>query len=154
LYASFARWYNGGYNSAGWILVVFFISFIVFNFVVRKIVWFKPYFTSKYNFFSTKFRTQNEYDIPKDLMFKKVIEVLDSSKFKIHWSDTDKFEIFAMSGPSFWSWGENIYIDFKEEDGKTLMNFCSVAVFQLYTWGKNEDNYEDLINNIEESLII
>ena len=55
---------------------------------------------------------------------------------------------------SFKSWGENIYIDFQEDDGKTIMNFCSATISQIYSWGKNEQNYDQLVQNIEESLII
>ena len=154
LFSFFARSYNYGNNSIALILAICLFSFFIFNLIIRKIAWFKPYFTSKYNFFSTKFRTNIEFDIPKDLMFNKVIEVIENSKFKIQLVNQDKFEIFATSPMSFKSWGENIYIDFREDDGKTIMNFCSATISQIYSWGKNEQNYDQLIQNIEESLII
>jgi hypothetical protein len=154
LFSYLVRSYNNGINSFGLILAICLFSFFIFNLIVRKIAWFKPYFTSKYNFFSTKYRTKIEFDIPKDLMFKKVIEVIENSKFKIQLVNEDMFEVFAISPMSFKSWGENIYIDFQEDDGKTIMNFCSATISQIYSWGKNEQNYDQLVQNIEESLII
>ena len=96
LFSFFARSYNNGINSIGLILAICLFSFFIFNLIVRKIAWFKPYFTSKYNFFSTKYRTKIEFDIPKDLMFKKVIEVLENSKFKIQSVNEDKFEVLQF----------------------------------------------------------
>ena len=154
LFSFYARTYNNGSNSIALILAICLFTFFIFNLVIRKIAWFKPYFTSKYNFLATKFRTKIEFDIPKELMFKKVIEVIENSKFKIQLVNEDKFEIFAISPVSFKSWGENIYIDFQEDDGKTVMNFCSATISQIYSWGKNEQNYDQLVQSIEESLII
>lgn len=146
--------YNNGDNSIGFAFILLIVSFFVFNILVRKIAWFKPYFTSKYNFLSTKFRTKIEFDISEELMFEKVIEVMESSRFTLKQINKDTFEIFAISPMSFRSWGENIYIDFKEEEGKTVLNFCSATIFQLYSWGKNKENYNKLIQHIEESLTI
>jgi hypothetical protein len=70
--------------------------------------------------------------------------------------DTDKnnFEILAISTITFKSWGENLYISFETIGDQTVLKFCSSTLFQLYSWGKNEENYNALLNEIESSLTI
>lgn len=130
------------------------LALFLFHFAIRKSLFFRGYFLSPFSILSAKYSSSTHYDIPINLMFDKTIEVLDSTKFKLVRADKDRFEIFATSPISWQSWGENLYIDFKEEDGQTIMNFHSVAVMQMHTWDKNRKNSEHLINTIEESLII
>lgn len=130
------------------------ISLIVFNFSVRKLLSFKSYFISRYNILTTKAKSEETFDLPKELLFEKVKEVIINSKFELIDTDKDKFEILATSKASFKSWGENLYIDFESKGDETVMKFCSVTVFQIYAWGKNQKNYTSLLNEIENSLII
>ena len=88
------------------------------------------------------------------LMFEKIIEVLSNSDFKLVETSKSKFEILAISKITFKSWGENLYISFETSGNETTMKFCSVTIFQIYSWGKNEKNYTDLLNEIENSIII
>lgn len=137
------------------IVVLFLIvGFFIFNLVVRKSLSFKNYFTSPYNLFTSKVTFEKEFEIPKDLMFEKIIEVINDSKFKLAEVDKDQFEILAITTISFQSWGENLYIRFETKGDETKMKFCSVSLFQMYTWGKNEKNYKDLLNEIESSLTV
>lgn len=130
------------------------VGFFIFNLIIRKSLSFKNYFTSQYNLFTTKVRSEKSYDIPKELMFEKIIEVINHSDFKLVETDENKFEILAISKITFKSWGENLYISFETKGSETIMKFCSSTLFQIYSWGKNEKNYEDLLNEIESSLII
>jgi hypothetical protein len=130
------------------------VGFFIFNLIIRKSLLFKNYFTSQYNLFTTKVRSEKIYDIPKELMFEKIIEVINHSDFKLVESDEDKFEILAISTITFKSWGENLYIIFETKGNETIMKFCSSTLFQIYSWGKNEKNYDDLLNEIERSLIV
>ncbi len=139
------------------IMIVFLfliLGFFIFNLIIRKSLSFKNYFTSPYNLITTKVHYQKSYDIPKDLMFEKIIEVINNSNFKLVETNKEKLEILAISSLTFKSWGENLYISFETNGNKTIMKFCSTTLFQMYSWGKNEKNYDDLINNIESSLII
>lgn len=130
------------------------VGFFIFNLIIRKSLSFKSYFTSRYNLFTTKVRSEKSYDIPKELMFEKIIEVINHSDFKLVETDENKFEILAISKITFKSWGENLYINFETKGNETIMKFCSSTLFQMYSWGKNEKNYEDLLNEIESSLIV
>ncbi len=130
------------------------LGFFIFNLIIRKSLKYKEYFTSPYNLFTTKVRYQKSYDIPKDLMFEKIIEVINNSNFKLVDTNKEKFEILAISTTIFKSWGENLYLSFETNENKTIMKFCSATLFQIYSWGKNEKNYNDLLNEVESSLII
>jgi len=130
------------------------IGFFIFNLIVRKSLSFRNYFTSRYNLFTTNVRFEKSYDISMDLMFEKIIEVINNSNFKLVETDKDKFEILAISDVSFISWGENLYISFEIKGKETIMKFCSSTLFQIYSWGRNEKNYNNLLNEIESSLIV
>ena len=130
------------------------LGFFIFNLIIRKSLSYKNYFTSPYNLFTTKVHYQKSFDIPKDLMFEKLLEVINNSNFKLGDINKEKFEILAISTITFKSWGENLYISFETNENKTIMKFCSTTLFQIYSWGKNEKNYDNLINDIESSLII
>jgi len=134
--------------------LILIVGFFIFNLIIRKSLSYKNYFTSQYNLFTTKVRSEKLYDIPKELMFEKIIEVINNSAFKLVDSDKDKFEILAISKITLRSWGENLYISFDTKGNETIMKFCSSTLFQIHSWGKNEKNYNDLLNEIESSLII
>lgn len=130
------------------------IGFFVFNLIIRKSLSFKTYFTSKYNLFTTKVWAEKSYDIPKELMFEKIVEVINDSNFKLVETDKNKYEILAISTFTIKSWGENLYISFETKENETIMKFCSATLFQMYDWGKNEKNYDYLLSEIESSLIV
>ncbi len=136
------------------IIIVFFYILFFFNIIVRRYIWFQPYFTSKYNILNSKYSNEEEYDFPKSMLFLKVLEVLDKSKFRVLKYDEKKGSILVTTPISWLSWGENIYINIEETDEKVIMKFCSTSLFGIYSWGKHEDNYLALLNNFNESLII
>ena len=138
------------------LLTTFFliVGFFIFNFAIRKSLSSKNYFTNNYNLFTSTVRYEKSFDLSKELMFEKIIEVLNNSDFKLVETSKSKFEILAISKITFKSWGENLYISFETSGNETTMKFCSVTIFQIYSWGKNEKNYTDLLNEIENSIII
>lgn len=136
------------------ILIFIIVGFFIFNLIIRKSLSFKNYFTSNYNFFTSKIRYKKSFEISKELMFEKIIEVISNSDFKLAETDRDKFEILAISTITLKSWGENLYISFEDTGSETIMNFCSTTFFQIYSWGKNKKNYDVLLGEIESSLII
>ena len=136
------------------ILPLGILSFFMFNLLIRRSLTFKNYFISPINVLTSKMRSEVSMSIPKDLMFDKMIEVINDSKFKLTVSDKSNYEILATTGISWFSWGENIYISIEGEGEKTTMKICSVTFFQVYSWGRNERNYNDLLRGIEESLTV
>lgn len=140
--------------TASIILSVFIISLFFFNWYVRDRFRFKNYFTHKYNIFTNRYRHQQEFDFPKDILFPKMLEVLKDSGFIIREVNEKSGDIFAITSMSWASWGENIYIRMEEDDGRTNVDFISVCMLQMYDWGKNKRNFEKFINEFENSLII
>ncbi len=136
------------------IIPLLFAVFFIFNLAVRKSKSFQSYFMSEWNIFTSKFKQETLYDIPQALMIDKIAEVINHSKFKLVDVDQSKGEIMATSSMTMKSWGENIYIDLKPLGEKTAMEFCSVTMFQMTSWGKNAQNYHQLLNDIEDALII
>lgn len=127
---------------------------LIFNFSIRKRIQFKSYFLNPWNFLvSTQFSNQNT-EISPGLMYEKMLEVVRDSNYKVRDSNPLKKSIFLTTPISLKSWGENIYIDINESNlGKSTIKITSVAL-QVYSWGKNQQNFEKLILEIEESLII
>lgn len=136
------------------VLILIFVCFFVFSLSVRRFSWARPFFTSKINLFTGKFRRRMESELSKEILLHKFNEVIKTTEFKAVYLDKSKGELLAISFPSWYSWGENIYIDLEEARGKTLVEFISVSFFGIYTWGKNEENIKKLIRQFEESLVI
>ena len=136
------------------LLVVIAYSFALFNWFARRSLKFKSYFLSQYNIFTEYHRRIKYVDIPRALMFDKIIELVDERKFKLVDSDRSTYELLIRTPFSIWSWGENIYIKLEEKGNKTMVEYCSSTFFGMYSWGKNEQNIEDLLEQFEESLII
>jgi hypothetical protein len=142
------------YVEFAWYLVILLLTLLFFNFIIRRVVWFKPYFISKYNFFSTKAKVQKEFDIPKEILFDKFLEVLTTTGFKIKNTNKVKGEIFAITSMSWKSYGENIYLTLKDSKKGTTVDFYSVCVMQIYDWGKNEINLNKVLQEFDNSLTI
>jgi hypothetical protein len=136
------------------ILPLGILAFLMFNLLIRKSLSFKSYFTSPFNVLTAKKRSEILFTIPRELMFEKIIEVINDSNFKLINANRDKYEILATTRISWLSWGENLYISFENKENETIMKFCSATLFQIYSWGKNERNYDNLLKEIEDSLTV
>lgn len=136
------------------IIPLIILAFFIFNLAIRRSLYFKNYFTSRYNLLTSKMRSEKTFDISKPLMFEKIIEVIENSTFKLVEADRAHFEILAITKITYKSWGENLYISFATNGDETTIKFCSVTLFQITSWGKNQKNYNDFLNEIESSLTI
>ncbi len=134
--------------------LVLIIGFFIFNLVIRRSLDFKNYFTSRFNILTSKTSSELRFDLAADLMFDKMLEVIDASPFKLSDMKRETFEILTVSRISFQSWGENIYIRFEPDGDQTTMKFCSVTLFQVYDWGKNQKNRIRLFEAIEDSFTV
>ncbi len=139
-----------GLDKISWILA----GLLIIQFSFRKRLAFKPFYTSKLNIFTSKYSKEKTFDLQKDLLFDKVLEIVNEKR-NYHLLDSDKetFRILIGTSLTAKSISENLYLDLVEIRGKTKIHFTSVA-FQLYSWGKNEDNFTEFINNVEESFVI
>ena len=140
------------------ITLLYFLAFIpilmLFNLAFRRKLSFKNYYTSRFNLFTVKYHQETAVEISPDLLYDKMKEVINDSKFKLVDSNSKEYEILAITSTTLWSWGENLYIDIKPIEEGSLMKICSSTWFQLYVWGKNEENCTIILNELEESLIV
>ncbi len=138
-------------------LLVFLIpvGILVLSFVWRKSLKRKSWFLSPVNFLFERDHYSFQSDISNDLLFDKLIEVVEDSEFKLFDSDRDKRSILCGSYLNFWTWGENIYITLEEKEGEgTTIRFTSCTLYGNVSWNRNEKNYQTFITSFEESLII
>jgi len=136
------------------IFLFIIIVLLLFNFIVRRFISFKPYFTNKFNILCSKYHKKHTYDIPKELLFEKLIEVVKNSGFKLKKSDKLTYNIFATAPISWWSWGQNIYISLNNKNDNTEIDFYSTSIIGIYDWGKNKKNHDRFFEEFENSLII
>lgn len=142
-------------SSVVFLVAIPVLAVFIFNFTIRKKLTFKRYFTSKYNLLTSKTFSDHSYGVvPKEIMYEKMLEVFSNSRFRLVDSDNESLEILATTKTTFYSWGENLYISFETRGDETIMKLCSVTVFQVYAWGKNEENLDNLLAELDDSLII
>ena len=130
------------------------VLLFLFNLAVRRTLLFEPYFKSSFNIFTCKHCQEQIVDVSTGLMFEKLEEVLRDSEFKLVDLNSETMELLVVSKFSMSSWGENIYVSLKEDNDKTIVSFCSVTLFQVCSWGKNENNIAKLMARLEKSFII
>lgn len=130
------------------------LIFFVLNMAVRRKLNYKGYFTSPSNILTSKSMVERTYDIPVDLMYEKLKEVIDDSSFNLTDFNAQRHEILATSNISFWSWGENLYLSMVPDVEQTKVTFISATFFQVYAWGKNDRNLDKVVEEIEDSLTI
>lgn len=130
------------------------VGFFIFNLAMRKSPSMAGYFMSPYNLFTSKVREELSFDFSKELAFEKVKEVLEESPFELVVADDGHLTLQASAKMTWKSWGENIYIWFEGSGDQTTMKFCSVTLFQVFAWGKNEQNVRTVLDAIEDSLTV
>jgi len=127
---------------------------IGFNSLVRKSPLFKGYFVSRFNIFNEKMTWEKEFDFEQELLFNKIMEVIDDSNFDLVSSDSAQGKIFAIAKMKSNSWGENLYFDFTSKDNHTVLKLTSTSVFGWRLFGDTENNWNKFMNDFEESLTI
>jgi len=131
------------------------ITFLIVNLILRKRIQFKSWFLSKLNIFLDKEESVITSDIPPDLLYEKVLLVIDESKFKLIDSITEKFQILTSTSPNFWTWGENIYVEIIEKNNTiSEIKITSVTIFGSYSWNRNKKNHQHFCKLFEQSLTI
>lgn len=136
------------------VVIALIVGFFIFHLVIRGSLSFMTYFCSRYNPLTSKWRKEMTYDVPQELMLEKLIEVIDESHFRLKAVDKERGLLLAITSISWRSWGENLYIRMEPEGEQTRMIVCSATLFQLYDWGKNKQNLQTLMTEIEESFTV
>lgn len=77
---------------------------------IRDFIFFRAYFESPMNIMTSKFSVQKTIDIPNDLLYEKLLELIVELNFVKKYADKTEGSIFVTTSISWKSWGENIYI--------------------------------------------
>ena len=146
-----------GWTTYNMIIVFVSLSFqllLVLSLVFRKKLYFKRWILSKMNFLLGKEVRVDKSDISPDLLFDKVLEVIEESDFELADIDRKNFQLLATTFPNFLTWGENMYVEIKEiENNQSEIKFISATIFG-YSWNKNKKNTAKFFQLFEESLTI
>jgi len=149
-------------STCGWTLktkILSAISFVISamligSLILRKKLAFKSWILSKMNFLMAKEVTIFTSEIPKDLLFEKLLEVIEESDFDFADSNKETFEIVATTFPNFFTWGENMYIEISvDKNEMSEIKFTSATIFG-YSWKRNRKNTNKFFQLFEESLTI
>ena len=137
-------------------LLVFIIPILilVYNLINRKKLYSKKWFLSKFNIFSTQAQHEIKTDIPTDLLFTKLEEVIEKSEFYEFQKNELTQEILIGTKTNFWTWGENIYIKITVTSGESLINFTSVNLYGIDILNSNENHFKTFQDSFEQSLTI
>ena len=131
------------------------IGLLIMNLFLRKSLRYKSWFLSSINLLLETKTYNSEIELSADLLFEKLLEVIEDSEFKLLDTDKDNLEILCGTSANFWTWGENIYIKLYEtEEATTSVQFVSTTLFGRRSWNRNEKNHESFIASFEASLTI
>ena len=72
---------------------------------------------------------------------------------KTQYVDKGEKSILVSTAMNLRTWGENIYFDVIDK-GETSELLIQSAAPQVISWGRNDENIERLVQNIEDSFTI
>lgn len=130
------------------------ISLLIVNMLLRKKLKYAFWFLSDYNIFLEKKKAAFESEISKELLFEKLLEVVNDSKFKLEDIDKENFQLLISTSPNALTWGENMYIKITTVKTVSVVTMTSVSVFGSYSWNRNDQHHKEFQVSFEESLTI
>lgn len=146
------------YTGESWLPLLIFtipIGLLVFNLMIRKSLSYKSWFLNSLNFLLERKFYNQKSEISADLLYDKIIEVIDNSEFQLLDTDKESYSILCGTVTNFWTWGENIYIQIEPNEDETVsIQFVSTTLFGGWSWKRNQNNYESFISSFEDSLTI
>ncbi len=136
-----------------YLLITYFVYY-TFNILVYRLFWFKNYFLSPLNFIIKKRSIEIKYDLSKDIIFEKYLEIIKGTDFEVIYKNEEKGELFLCTATNLLVWKQNIYLKLIENNGETMVNIDCATINQVVSWGANKQRTDDLIQRMEEAFII
>lgn len=130
-------------------ILIFIFLYLGFNLTVRRYLYFKPYFLSKFNFFTSSVSIAISFEIPKEILFERIKAVLDKTSFKLVDINRESFELLALTSMTWKSWGENLYFEIKSDESGSIVKVTSCTASQKYSLGKNQQNLNKLMDTFK-----
>ena len=144
---------NAELNSYWLIVVLFPVALLIYQRVFRNKKSTRNLILSSYNIFSSKSSKTIVSELDADLLLEKVLFEINKVGMKTQYIDKEEKSILVTTPINMRTWGENIYFDIIA-NGKSSNLLIQSASPQVITWGKNNENIERLVNNIEDSFTI
>lgn len=145
-------------NVNQWIALSIFLIPIIglaVSFVIRKNLKYKNWFLSPNNSFVERNQKVIQSDIDSNLLFEKLLEVINDSQFKLYDFDKESHVILCGTSANFSTWGENVYLFIKQlDENSSEVSIESATIFGSSSWGRNEKNYKSFIDQLENSLTV
>lgn len=146
------------YSGEKWLSLFVFLPLIlllIVNLFLRKKLRYKNWFLSSLNIFLDRKTEVVKLEFTSDLLFEKLLEVIEESSFNLLDISHEKLQIACGTNPNFKTWGENIYIQlYRIEEDTTKVEFISTTIFGGSSLNRNEKNFEKFMQSFEESLTI
>lgn len=145
------------YTGELWLPLLVFtipVGLLILNLSLRKRLRYSSWFLISINFLLARKRYFTKSEISTELLFDKLIEVIEESKFKLLDSNKGQSQILCGTSSNFWTWGENIYINLENLSGETTIEFTSTTLFGGSSWNRNQNNFESFTKSFESSLTI
>lgn len=128
------------------------LGLLSYNLLIRNNLKSKSWFLKTINNLLETNEQIIESEIPPDLLFEKLNEVIQEMPFKLVDSNKSKGELLVTTAVNFWTWGENVYIQIIEKEQKVIIT--SVTIFGSFSWKRNKKNFVILNKAFEASLTI
>lgn len=128
------------------------LGLLIYNLLIRNNLKSKSWFLKTINNLLETNEQIIESEIPPDLLFEKLNEVIQEMPFKLVDSNKSKGELLVTTAVNFWTWGENVYIQIIEKEQKVIIT--SVTIFGSFSWKRNKKNFVILNKAFEASLTI
>lgn len=128
------------------------LGLLVINFMLRKHLKYKNWFTSYRNFLIEKEVQEFTSDIEASLLYEKIKSVIQESDFKLADENSKCLLLLATTSTNFWTWGENLYIQIDPKTEK--IKVTSTTIYGSYSWKRNKANHNIFFNQFEKSLTI
>ncbi len=98
-----------------------------------------------------QYSLSKKFNKDRQSLFNSCIDALKFCKFHIQNTDTKNFTISANVSLSFWSWGEKIYVEVKDDSTVFIRSKLALPL-QIFDWGKNKRNVYNFFRNLESIL--
>jgi RNA polymerase subunit RPABC4/transcription elongation factor Spt4 len=98
-------------------------------------------------------KAKRSYPVGKGKAYQAAAEAVTDIGWGTLSSDPTKAEITAQTGYTLRSYGEKVLIKITGSDSHSEITAHSTADWQLFAWGKNEENLAIFFNNVDRGLL-
>ena len=137
-----------------WLIVALLpVALLIYQRIFRHKKSTKSMLLSPINIFSSKSSKTIGSELDADLLLEKVLLEINKVGLTTQYVDRGEKSILVSTAMNMRTWGENIYFDIIDK-GETSDLLIQSASPQVLSFGRNDENIERLVQNIEDSFTI